>query len=125
MNSIVSPSRDRVLARQVVVRRLLALDEPGKLASVHVRIAADTAGVCVRTVWRWLAVARASGCAETTSLRRGGFAFTNELWAQLSDLGGNVAALHRQLHVPYMAPAMSEIGLGRGGGFPVWGRALA
>ncbi|MGW6898991.1 AAA family ATPase [Streptomyces sp. NPDC054919] len=81
----------------MVVRRLLALDESGKLSSVHVRIAADTAGVCVRTVWRWLAMARASGCVEATPSRRGGFAFTNELWAQLSDVGGNVAALHRQL----------------------------
>ncbi|MFE7245149.1 hypothetical protein [Streptomyces sp. NPDC057580] len=48
-------------------------------------------------MWRWLAVARASACVEATPTRRGGFAFTNELWAQLSDLGENVAALDRQL----------------------------
>ncbi len=42
------------MARQVVVRRLLALDEVGTLQTVHVRIAASTAGVNVRTVWRWL-----------------------------------------------------------------------
>ncbi|MET8747861.1 helix-turn-helix domain-containing protein [Streptomyces sp. NPDC004728] len=42
----------------MVVRQLLALDEAGTLESVHVRIAAQTAGVSVRTVWRWLARAR-------------------------------------------------------------------
>lgn len=52
-------------------------------------------------------MARAPGCVEATPTRRGGFAFTNELWAQLSDLGGNVAALHRQLSKP---------GTGRSGG---------
>ncbi|MFE7395029.1 hypothetical protein [Streptomyces sp. NPDC057582] len=57
--------------RQVVVRRLLALDEAGMLESVHVRIAAETAGVSVRTAWRWLARAR-KGQTEPV-YRRGGF----------------------------------------------------
>ncbi|MBC9715722.1 ATP-binding protein [Streptomyces sp. TRM66268-LWL] len=80
----------------MVVRRLLALDETGTLESVHVRIAAETAGVSTRTVWRWLAVARESGRMEPRS-RPGGFAFTDELWARLGKLGGNVAELHREL----------------------------
>lgn len=82
--------------RRVVVRRLLAVDEAGTLSSVHARIAAESAGVSVRTVWRWLAAARESGLLEAVP-RRGGFAVTDELWARLSELGGNVAALHREL----------------------------
>lgn len=82
------------MARQMVVRRLLALDEAGTLETVHARIAAEAVGVSVRTVWRWLAVARESGRVEPVP-RRGGFAFTDELWARLSDVGGNVKALHR------------------------------
>ncbi|MFI1524867.1 AAA family ATPase [Kitasatospora cineracea] len=84
------------MARQVVVRRLLAVDEMGQLSSVHARIAAESAGVSVRTVWRWLAEARASGRIEAAP-RRKGFAVTDELWSRLAELGGNVAALHREL----------------------------
>ncbi|WP_344443731.1 hypothetical protein [Kitasatospora nipponensis] len=80
----------------MVVRRLLALDEAGELASVHARIAAQTAGVSVRTVWRWLAQARERGRVEA-AVRRKGFAVTGELWDRLSELGGNVAALHQEL----------------------------
>ncbi|MEV7189890.1 ATP-binding protein [Kitasatospora sp. NPDC093102] len=91
-----SRSRERALVRQMVVRRLLALDETGTLASVHVRIAAETAGVSVRTVWNWLAIARQSGRLEAAP-SRGGFTVTDELWARLSAVGANVAALHREL----------------------------
>lgn len=90
-----SRSRERGLARQVVVRRLLALDEAGTLESVHVRIAAEAAGVSVRTAWRWLARAR-EGELEP-AYRRGGFTLDDALWARLQELGGNVAQLHREL----------------------------
>ncbi|MEE1826167.1 ATP-binding protein [Streptomyces sp. BE20] len=63
---------------------------------MHARIAAETAGVSVRTVWRWLAEARESGRVEAAP-RRGGFTVTDKLWDRLSELGGNVAALHREL----------------------------
>ncbi|MEV5508240.1 hypothetical protein [Streptomyces orinoci] len=53
------------MTRSVVVRRLLALDEAGTLQTVHVRIAAQMAGVNVRTMWRWLAVAKESGRVGT------------------------------------------------------------
>ncbi|WP_424644722.1 hypothetical protein [Embleya sp. AB8] len=88
-----SPSRDRALTRRLVVGRLLALDQAGTLETVHVRIAAEAAGVSPRTVWRWLAIARESGRAEPAS-RRHSFAVTDALWARLSDLGGNVKAPH-------------------------------
>ncbi|MGC0318171.1 transposase [Kitasatospora acidiphila] len=58
--------------RRVVMGRLLVLDEAGILASVHVRIAAESAGVSVRTVWNWLAIARRSGRVEAVP-RRGRF----------------------------------------------------
>ena len=92
---LVSASQDRRLARQVVVRRLLALDEAGTLASVHVRIAAGAAGVSARTVWRWLAQGR--GGHVEPDYRRGGFTLDEVLWARLEELGGNVAELHREL----------------------------
>ncbi|MEV6027784.1 ATP-binding protein [Streptomyces sp. NPDC052036] len=95
------------MVRQVVVRRLLALDEAGRLEAVHARIAAESAGVSVRTVWRWLAVARESGCVVPVP-RRGGFVFTDELWARLSDVGGNVKALHRWMeeHAEGVVPSL-------------------
>jgi hypothetical protein len=49
------------LARGVVVRRLLAVDGEGTLTALHVRIAAELAGVSERTVWRWLADGRRGG----------------------------------------------------------------
>lgn len=64
------------------------------METVHARIAADTAGVSLRTLWRWLAVARDTGEVEVQPRRRAAFVFTEELWARLSDLGGNVKALH-------------------------------
>lgn len=93
--SLASPGHHRALARQVVVRRLLALDEAGTLETVHVGIAAGTAGVSVRTVWRWLARAR-EGHVDPVC-RRGGFCLDDVLWARLEQLGGNVAELHREL----------------------------
>ncbi|MEV5205709.1 ATP-binding protein [Streptomyces sp. NPDC053720] len=81
--------------RSVVVRRLLALDGTGTLESVHVRIAAETAGVSVRTAWRWLERAR-KGKTEP-AYRRGGFLLDDTLWARLEELDGNVSELHRQL----------------------------
>ncbi|MFJ9777886.1 hypothetical protein ACIRVF_42715 [Kitasatospora sp. NPDC101157] len=82
-----SRSRERALTRQVVVRRLLDVDATGKLSSVHARIAAETAGVSVRTVWNWLAIARRSGRVEPVP-RRGAFTVTDEFWARLSEWVG-------------------------------------
>ncbi|WBO69545.1 ATP-binding protein [Streptomyces camelliae] len=106
---VASRGRDRVLVRQVVVRRLLALDETGTLQTVHVRIAAQSAGVNVRTVWRWLAVAKESGRLEPVA-RRGAFMLTDVLRARLGELGGNVKALHRWMaeHAEQVLPAVGR-----------------
>ncbi|MGA4844388.1 AAA family ATPase [Streptomyces sp. G45] len=104
-----SRSRERALSWQVVVRRLLVLDEAGKLETVHVRIAAQSAGVSARTVWRWLAAARESGRMEPVP-RRPAFTFTDALWKRLSQVGGNVAALHRWMtdHVDEVLPDLGR-----------------
>ncbi len=87
---------DGRLARGVVVRRLLAVDQgPGAVSSLHVRVMAGAAGVTVRTVWKWLAEAR-EGRLEPMG-RQYGFALDDEQWAVLAEVGGNVAALHRRL----------------------------
>ncbi|MFD8288820.1 AAA family ATPase [Streptomyces lavendulae] len=84
------------LARGVVVRRLLAVDQgPGSVSSLHVRVMAEAAGVTVRTVWKWLAEAR-EGRLEPVG-RQDGFALDDEQWQVLAEVGGNVAALHRRL----------------------------
>jgi hypothetical protein len=97
------------LTRSVVVRRLLALDEAGTLQTVHVRIAAQTAGVNVRTVWRWLAAAKESGRIEPVA-RRGAFTLTDALWVRLGELGGNVKALHGWMaeHADEVLPALGR-----------------
>lgn len=56
---LVGMGEDGRLARGVVVRRLLAVDQgPGSVSSLHVRVMAVAAGVTVRTVWKWLAEPR-------------------------------------------------------------------
>ncbi|MFE5724540.1 hypothetical protein [Streptomyces erythrochromogenes] len=87
---------DGRLARGVVVRRLLAVDQgPGSVSSVHVRVMAEAAGVTVRTVWRWLSEAR-EGRLEPAA-RQDRFTLDDGLWAVLAEVGGNVAALHRRM----------------------------
>lgn len=60
--------------RGAVVRRLLAVDESGAVSRLHVKVAAELAGVSERTVWRWLAEGRA-GKIEARP-RQGGFALS-------------------------------------------------
>ncbi|MET9518255.1 AAA family ATPase [Streptomyces sp. NPDC002994] len=87
---------DGRLARGVVVRRLLAVDQgSGSVSSLHVRVMAEAAGVTARTVWRWLSEARA-GRLEPEP-RQDRFELNDELWAVLAEVGGNVAALHRRM----------------------------
>lgn len=102
------------MVRQAVVRRLLVLREAGTLETVHVRIAADTAGVHLRTVWNWLARAQDTGRVEG-SRRRAAYTVTDEAWARLSDLGGNVKALHRwmQEQAEAVNPGRDVPGAGR------------
>ncbi|MEV8019215.1 hypothetical protein AB0O76_23285, partial [Streptomyces sp. NPDC086554] len=69
---------------------------PRRLAPTEKSGRGDGLVVSQRTVWRWLAVAGQSGRTEPVA-RQGGFVFTDEWWARLEQLGGNVAEWHRQL----------------------------
>ncbi|MER6401182.1 ATP-binding protein [Kitasatospora sp. NPDC001603] len=86
----------RGLPRALVVRRLRERQAAGELTSRHVRAVADTVGVSVRTVWRWLAEANASGEVDGKPARQG-YAMSDRTWALLAVAGGNVAELHRRM----------------------------
>ncbi|MFF2149594.1 Mu transposase C-terminal domain-containing protein [Kitasatospora sp. NPDC058190] len=75
--------------------RLLALDARGELTTGHVRLVADAVGVSLRTVWRWLAAARAEG--RTGAKGRERFTVTPQVHARLVLWCGNAAAVHREL----------------------------
>ncbi|WP_443329524.1 AAA family ATPase [Streptomyces sp. 8N706] len=77
------------------MRRLLAVDKEGTLSRLHVRIAAELAGVSERTVWRWLADGR-RGHVEARP-RQDGFSLSDALWEVLAETGGNVAELRRRM----------------------------
>ncbi|MET8081198.1 AAA family ATPase [Streptomyces sp. NPDC005303] len=65
------------------------------LSTLHVRIAAELAGVSERTVWRWLAKGR-RGQVEARP-RQDGFSLSDALWEVLAQAGGNVAELRRRM----------------------------
>ncbi|MFB6642933.1 AAA family ATPase [Streptomyces chartreusis] len=79
----------------MAVRRLLDAERTNPLTTLHVRIAAEMAGVTERTVWRWLAQGR-EGRFEAPP-RRGSFRLSDALWQVLAEAGGNVAQLHRTM----------------------------
>ncbi|NSC25749.1 ATP-binding protein [Streptomyces albus subsp. chlorinus] len=84
------------LSRGVVVRRLLEVDQGQEsVSALHVRVMAEAAGVTPRTVWRWLSEARAGRLDPVA--RPGGFTLNDQQWNRLAQMGGNVAALHRQM----------------------------
>ncbi|GAA5024934.1 hypothetical protein GCM10025734_83910 [Kitasatospora paranensis] len=85
-----------MLPRALVVRRLVERQVAGELTSLHVRAVADTVGVSVRTVWRWLAEAKATGEVVRKPARQG-YAMPDETWALLAEVGGNVAELRRRM----------------------------
>lgn len=77
------------------MRRLLERQRAGELATRHVRAVAETVGVSERTVWRWLEQAKTTG--QTEPGVRQGYAVSDEVWALLGEVGGNVAELRRRL----------------------------
>ncbi|MFJ7272767.1 AAA family ATPase [Streptomyces sp. NPDC099050] len=88
---------DGRLARGVVVRRLLAVAEvsgSGSVSALHVRVAAEAAGVSPRTVWHWLAAARAG---RLERLPKSSFSLSDVWWARLAAEGGNVSAVYRRM----------------------------
>lgn len=78
-----------------MVRRLLERQQAGELSTRHVRAVAETVGVSERTVWRWLEQAKATGQMEASV--RQGYGVSDEVWALLGEVGGNVAELRRRL----------------------------
>lgn len=83
------------VSRPVLVARLLELDAAGALTAAHVRACAQVGGVNVRTVWRWLDVARKEGRLERRPRAR--LELSEQAWEVLAQAGGSVAALHRHL----------------------------
>jgi putative transposase len=79
--------------REAAVRRLALLDSRGDLSSEHVRLTATAVGVAERTVWRWVARAR----ARVEPPRRGRFEIDDRLRVRLAYHRGNAAALHQEL----------------------------
>ncbi|ARH94958.1 Mu transposase C-terminal domain-containing protein [Streptomyces sp. MOE7] len=75
--------------------RLMALDVHGELTSAHVRLVAAAVGCSERTVWRWVAEARATG--QVTATPRTRFTVTPEIRRLLALWGGNASAVHREL----------------------------
>ena len=55
--------------RAAVVRRLVALEETGRLGVEQVELAAGGLGVSSRTVWRWVRQARAGEGLTVSSAR--------------------------------------------------------
>lgn len=88
----------RAVGREAAMVRLMALDGRGEVTTAHVRAVAQGAGVSVRTVWNWLAIARAEG--RLTSLARPGTSVSADLRARLAMWGekrrrGTPRAAHR------------------------------
>lgn len=96
-----------LLGREQAVSRLLVLDGRGELTTEHVRLVAGSVGVSLRSVWRWLEVARREG--RTGPRGRERFTLTPELHARLLAWCGNAAAVHREL-VAEHAAAVAEGG---------------
>ncbi|WP_377266748.1 Mu transposase C-terminal domain-containing protein [Peterkaempfera sp. SMS 1(5)a] len=75
--------------------RIIALDQRGQLTTAHVRLVAQTLNRSERTVWRWLAEARATGQVEPAARTR--FTITPQIRHLLVLWGGNASAVHREL----------------------------
>lgn len=59
------------------------------------RLAADSVGVSMRTVWNWLKQAQETGTVEKPERR--GFRITEEIFDVLADYRGNVKRAHEHL----------------------------
>ncbi|MFI7005562.1 Mu transposase C-terminal domain-containing protein [Streptomyces sp. NPDC050145] len=83
------------VSRAAAVQRLLGLEARGELASHHVRLVAEALGKSERTVWRWLAAARAEGRLGRVPAVR--FTVTAEVRQLLALWGGNASRVHAEL----------------------------
>ncbi|MDX2700433.1 Mu transposase C-terminal domain-containing protein [Streptomyces ipomoeae] len=91
----VGLGRHRDELRPAAVRQLLGLRGAGELTTAHVRLVAESVGVSVRQVWRWLAQAEETGSTEKPERRR--FRITDEIIDVLADYQGNVKRAHEHL----------------------------
>ncbi|MFJ9765527.1 hypothetical protein ACIRUY_17090 [Streptomyces erythrochromogenes] len=92
--------RDGMLSHAVLVERLLAIDEAGRLLSPHRHAAAHLARVPVKTVTRWLWQARDEPTPPRTPPARAGWllkapAWDETTWARMDTL---LAAEHDLTH---------------------------
>jgi len=85
---------ERLLGREQVMSRLLALDGRGELTTEHAELVARSVEVSLRTVWRWVEAGREG---RTAPVPRERFRITDELHARLVAWCGNAAAVHRDL----------------------------
>ncbi|MFC8596666.1 AAA family ATPase [Streptomyces atroolivaceus] len=92
------------------------------LSRLHVRIAAELAGVSERTVWRWLADGR-RGHVEARP-RQDGFSLSDALWEVLAQAGGNVAELRRRMLRAQEEGALEQWGAGRVPSLPTLHRVI-
>ena len=101
-----------VVDRAASVRRLVALEETGRLGVEQVELVAGGLGVSSRTVWRWVRQARAGEGLDRR--RRVRFLVTDEIRQRLAFWRGNAAAVHRELVEAArsggpMAPSLSTL----------------
>jgi putative transposase len=101
--------RHRDELRPAAVAQLLRLRGAGELTTAHVRLVAESVGVSVRTVWRWIKEAEESGSTEKAERRR--FRITDEIIDVLADYQGNVKRAHEYLVCAALAAGEKPIGL--------------
>lgn len=101
--------RHRDELRPAAVAQLLRLRGAGELRTAHVRLVAESVGVSVRQVWRWLAQAEETGSTEKPERSR--FRITEEIIDVLADHQGNVKRAHEHLVREARAAGEKPIGL--------------
>ena len=83
------------LPREAAVRRLMALDGEGRLATEDVLLVAEGLAVSKRTVWRW--IERARNNDDLDQVARDHFLVTDLLRERLAFWRGNISAVRREL----------------------------
>ncbi|MCC8477275.1 Mu transposase C-terminal domain-containing protein [Streptomyces globisporus] len=81
--------------RAAAMPRLLMLDQRDDLTTAHVQLVAQALGRSERSVWRWIAEARATGRLAPAPQER--YIITSEIRQLLAQHKGNASAVHREL----------------------------
>ncbi|WNO62397.1 transposase [Streptomyces sp. AM2-3-1] len=77
------------------IRSLVVLRERGELTSTEVKTVARTVGVHVRTIWRRLEKAQATGTADLAARSR--YTITDEVRIKLAYHRGNISGVHQEM----------------------------